>query len=43
MKPLKRKFVNKKKSAKQFRKNVSRTKAINLKPMSGPMRGGRRM
>lgn len=37
----KRKPVNKSKSAKQFRKNVSKTKVINIKkPM---MRGGERL
>lgn len=38
MKPLRRKPVNKHSSAKEFRKNVGRTKAINIKPK--PMRGG---
>jgi len=40
MVPLKRRSVNKKKSAKQFRRNVSKTKAGNL---SQPMRGGYRL
>jgi hypothetical protein len=39
MRPLSRKPVNKKKSAKTFRKNVGRTKSINLRN-PGPMRGG---
>lgn len=33
--------VNKAKSAKSFRRNVSRTKAANVK--AGPMRGGIRL
>lgn len=41
MKHLKRKPVNKHKSAKQFRKNVSKTKKINV--VAGPMRGGIRL
>lgn len=41
MRPVKRSRVNKHKSARSFRKNVSRTKAAN---MSGaPMRGGIRL
>lgn len=32
--------VNKQRSAKQFRKNLSRTKVVNVK---GPMRGGIRL
>lgn len=43
----KRKPVNKQKSAKQFRKNVSRTKAANVERggtvHQGPMRGGIRL
>lgn len=38
MKPLSRKFVNKRASAKTFRRNLSRTKVPNL--VSGPQRGG---
>lgn len=41
MRPLKRKPVNKSKSVKKFRKNVSKTKAPNIKAM--PMRGGIRL
>lgn len=41
MKPLKRKPVNKHSSAKQFRKNVSKTKKVNIAP--NPMRGGIRL
>jgi hypothetical protein len=41
MKPLKRGHVSKNKSAKHFRSNVSRTKAVNLSPP--PMRGGIRL
>lgn len=41
MKPLKRKPVNKHKSAKQFRKNVSKTKKPNV--AAAPMRGGWRL
>lgn len=40
MRPIKRHSVNKHKSARKFRKNVSRTKAVNL---AGPMRGGIRL
>lgn len=40
MKPLKRSHVNKHKSAKQFRHNVSHTKPVNV---TAPMRGGIRM
>ena len=36
-----RKPVNKPKSAKEFRRNVGKTKAANVK--SGPMRGGIRL
>lgn len=41
MRPLSRKGVNKHRSAKVFRKKVSRTKGANL--WSGPMRGGIRL
>lgn len=41
MRPLKRGGVNKRHSAKKFRKNVSRTKAANMQVM--PMRGGWRL
>lgn len=41
MRPVKRHAVNKHYSAKQFRNNVSRTKAPNMAP--GPMRGGIRL
>lgn len=37
MRPLKRKPVNKRRSAKTFRKQTTRTKAANL---NGPQRGG---
>jgi len=40
MRPLKRGFVSKHKSAKAFRHHVGHTKAINL---AGPMRGGIRL
>lgn len=40
MKPLKRKMVSKKKSVKSFKKNVSKTKSVNV---TAPMRGGIRM
>jgi DNA-binding transcriptional regulator YhcF (GntR family) len=40
MKPLKRKFVNKKSSAKRFKGHVRKTKSANI---SSPMRGGWRM
>lgn len=40
MRPLKRFGVNKRKSARKFRRNVSKTKAANF---SGPMRGGIRL
>lgn len=38
---MKRYSVNKKASAGQFRKNVTRTKAANIQ--NGPMRGGWRL
>lgn len=41
MVPLKRRAVNKGKSVKQFRRNVSKTKAGNIAPK--PMRGGYRL
>lgn len=40
MKPLKRKPVNKGKSAKTFKRHVSTTKPVNV---TAPMRGGIRM
>jgi len=36
-----RRFVNKHKSAKTFKKNVSKTKGVNLR--AAPMRGGIRL
>lgn len=39
--PVKRGHVNKFRSAKKFRHDVSRTKVVNIKPK--PMRGGWRM
>lgn len=41
MRPLKRKSVNKHRSAKKFNKNSSRTKAANMSIT--PMRGGWRL
>lgn len=41
MRPLKRKFVSKGRSARKFRSNVSRTKAPNV--VMAPMRGGWRL
>lgn len=41
MRPSRRYGVSKKRSAKRFRKNVSRTKGANL--WTGPMRGGIRL
>lgn len=38
---MKRRHVNKHKSAAQFRRNVSHTKAANVQ--AGPMRGGWRL
>jgi len=38
---MKRMKVNKRKSARKFRNNVSHTKAANMQPM--PMRGGYRL
>lgn len=40
MRPLRRRNVNKGKSARQFRRNTTRTKGANI---SGPMRGGIRL
>lgn len=40
MKPLKRKFVHKGKSAKTFKRHVRQTKGVNV---TAPMRGGIRM
>lgn len=40
MRPLKRKPLNKARSAQKFRKQVGRTKAANMR---GPMRGGFRL
>lgn len=40
MRPLKRRTVGKRRSAKKFRRNISRTKAVN---MAGPNRGGYRL
>lgn len=41
MRPVKRFGVNKRHSAKKFRRNVSRTKAPNV--VAAPMRGGIRL
>jgi hypothetical protein len=41
MRPLKRKFVNKKHSAKRFKRNAGRTKGANMRPQA--MRGGYRL
>lgn len=41
MRPVKRMAVHKGKSAGQFRKNVSKTRAANVAP--APMRGGIRL
>lgn len=41
MRPLARRSVSKSGSARQFRSNVSRTKAANVSPI--PMRGGWRL
>jgi len=40
MRPLKRGRINKSKSARRFRSDSSKTKAMNMK---GPMRGGIRL
>lgn len=41
MRPVKRKPVSKGKSAFKFRRDVSKTKMVNLQP--APMRGGTRL
>lgn len=41
MRPVKRFAVNKNRSARKFRKNVSRTKSANIR--GAPMRGGWRL
>lgn len=41
MRPSSRRPVNKRKSAKQFQRNVTRTKELNIRPI--PMRGGFRL
>lgn len=41
MRPVSRSYVSKGLSAKKFRKNVKRTKGVNI--FSGPMRGGIRL
>jgi len=41
MRPVSRRPVNKRASARTFRKSMSRTKAANMAPM--PMRGGWRL
>lgn len=41
MRPLKRKFTDKKKSARKFNKHAGKTKAANLR--TSPMRGGYRL
>lgn len=41
MRPLHRKAVSKHRSAKKFRKHVSRTKSVNMR--AAPMRGGIRL
>jgi hypothetical protein len=41
MRPLKRAPVGKRGSAKKFRKNVSKTKVVNMR--GAPMRGGIRL
>lgn len=40
MRPVSRRYVNKSRSARSFRKNVSKTKGANVR---APMRGGWRM
>lgn len=42
MRPLSRRHVSKRHSAGKFRRNVSKTKAVNL-PVGAPMRGGIRL
>lgn len=41
MRPLHRKGSNKRRAAKQFKRNIGRTKAFNIK--TSPMRGGIRL
>lgn len=41
MRPVSRQYVSKNASANKFRKNVGRTKAMNVSP--APMRGGIRL
>lgn len=41
MRPLRRGFVNKRKSAGRFRRHSNRTKSLNMK--AAPMRGGIRL
>jgi len=41
MRPVQRKTVAKHGSAKKFRRNIQKTKSVNLSP--GPMRGGIRL
>jgi len=41
MRPSSRHHVSKGKSARQFRHNTTKTKAVNVRP--GPMRGGIRL
>lgn len=41
MRPVQRGYVNKRSSARSFRKSISRTKGPNISP--GPMRGGIRL
>lgn len=41
MRPLKRKPVSKRGSAREFRSNATRTKAVNMR--GAPMRGGIRL
>lgn len=41
MRPVKRRFVNKRQSARKFSRQIGRVKQINLRP--APMRGGYRL
>lgn len=41
MRPVSRNYVSKGKSARKFKRQVARTKSINISP--GPMRGGIRL
>lgn len=41
MKPVSRQYVSKHRSARKFRKQMGRTKAVNVAP--APMRGGIRL